>query len=99
MIDYASIDGFKSIKNVAIKIKPLKTLIGLDLSGKSSVLQYFQIIKQTAAGNFSDSHMNGNLIKLGSYSGVVFNKEEQDTNKLNIAGLMKTLLNNLFRGH
>jgi predicted ATPase len=73
LLDYISIDGFKSLKNVVIKNKPLQIPIGLNWSGKSSVLQFLQILQQTAPANYLDLHMNANLIKLGAFSGVVFN--------------------------
>ena len=93
MINYISIDGFKSLKNVVIEIKPLTILIGLNSSGKSSVLQFLQILKQTAPANYSNLNINGDLIELGTFSDVVFNREEQNTIEFYIGGLRKASLN------
>lgn len=71
------IDGFKSLKDVSIKIKPLTVLIGLNSSGKSSILQLFQILKQTVMSGSKSLVTSGNLVNLGSFDDVVFKGQKE----------------------
>lgn len=78
LITNLMIDGFKSLKNVSIQIKLITVLIGLNSSGKSSVLQALEVLKQTTKAEPQPSQLrvSGDLINLGSFMDVVFQKEE-----------------------
>lgn len=78
------IDGFKSLKDVAIEIKPLTVLIGLNSSGKSSVLQLFQILKQSVMASSKSLVTAGNSVNLGSFDDVVFKGQKEI--QINIVG-------------
>lgn len=77
MITDILIDGFKSLKDVSIEIKPLTVLIGLNSSGKSSILQLFRILKQTVLSGSKSLLTNGNLVNLGSFDDVVFKGQKE----------------------
>lgn len=65
------VDGFKSLRNVSIDIKPLTVLIGLNSSGKSSILQLLQTLKQTMITKGSHLLTKGDLVNLGSFDDVI----------------------------
>jgi predicted ATPase len=72
LIESISIDGFKSLRKISIEIKPLTVLIGLNSSGKSSILQLLQTLKQTMiSGTRSDLLLTGDLVNLGSFDDVI----------------------------
>jgi len=71
LIERITVDGFKSLREVTIEIKPLTVLIGLNSSGKSSILQLLQTLKQTATETMSNLFMTGDLVNLGSFDDVV----------------------------
>jgi len=86
MITNLSIDGFKSLLNVSLEIRPLTVLIGLNSSGKSSVLQVLEVLKQTVAGNSSNLVTMGQLANLGSFNDVVSKKRGKKELKIGIGG-------------
>ncbi|OMP79152.1 AAA family ATPase [[Flexibacter] sp. ATCC 35208] len=45
MIDYIKIEGFKSFRNLEIKLAPINILIGSNGSGKSNLLSFFQLFR------------------------------------------------------
>lgn len=48
MIEYIKIQGFKSIKNLEIELKPINILIGANGSGKSNFISFFKLINAIA---------------------------------------------------
>lgn len=76
LIEKIVIRGFKSLKNVSIQIKPITVLIGLNSSGKTSVLQALEVLKQSATAQDSNLRLTGDLVNLGSFVDVVFQKEK-----------------------
>ena len=87
MIEKITIDGFKSLKNVTIEIKPLTVLIGLNSSGKSSVLQLLAVLKQCSAKQVYANQLvtRGDLVNLGDFEDVV-RKEGKKEIGVEIAG-------------
>jgi len=77
LIQKIVINGFKSLKNASIQIKPITVFIGLNSSGKSSVLQFLAILKQSTKENSQSLKTTGDLINLGSFKDIVFKKEER----------------------
>jgi AAA15 family ATPase/GTPase len=71
------VDGFKSLRNASIRIKPVTILIGLNSSGKSSILQCLEILKQTAKMRTSSLMVHGELINLGSFKDIIAQKDEE----------------------
>ena len=45
MIDYISIEGFKSIKKLELDLTPINVLIGSNGSGKSNFLSFFKLLR------------------------------------------------------
>jgi predicted ATPase len=63
LIERLVIDGFKSLKEVCIQIKPITVFIGLNSSGKTSVLQALAILKQSTKDNSQNLKMSEDLIQ------------------------------------
>jgi energy-coupling factor transporter ATP-binding protein EcfA2 len=86
------IKGFKSLKDVSLDVKPLTVLIGLNSSGKSSVLQFLEVLKQSTLPGVKTSYLktDGPLIDLGSFDDVVM-KDGDGTIAFHIEGKMKSL--------
>jgi predicted ATPase len=45
MIDYIKIEGFKSIKQMELELKPINVLLGSNGSGKSNFLSFFNLLR------------------------------------------------------
>lgn len=91
MIKHLCIEGFKSLKKTELKIKPLTLLIGLNSSGKSSVLQFLQILKQSTemagrGGGSSNLISQGKFINLGSFADISTGKKDSGTISFKIEG-------------
>jgi predicted ATPase len=52
MIDYLKIEGFKSIRQLEIKLLPVNLLIGGNGSGKSNFVSFFKLINAIFSKNF-----------------------------------------------
>lgn len=77
MIKQVSIDNFKLFKsNVRIPLTNLNLLTGVNGRGKSTVLQVFLLLSQSALNNRATNkiYLNGNNVRLGSLDDVK-NKE------------------------
>lgn len=94
MIEKLVIDGFKSLKNISIQIKPITVLIGLNSSGKTSVLQALEVLKQSTKAESQSSYLivSGDLINLGSFMEVVFQKEEANEMLFELEGQIEQFL-------
>jgi len=44
MIERIYIEGYKSIKEMDLKLKPINILIGANGSGKSNLISYFKLV-------------------------------------------------------
>jgi hypothetical protein len=98
LIETVGIDGFKSLINVSVDIKPVTILIGLNSSGKSSFLHLLEILKQTAqASHLGGLVTQGPLLNLGSFDDVV-NKAGTREICIRIGGSRKGIANSPFRG-
>lgn len=87
------VKGFKSLKDISIEIKPLTILIGLNSSGKSSILQVLHILKQSMEQNTSSLTTTGPLLNLGSFNDIVFQKRAKKEIQFKIQGKRKQFLN------
>ena len=47
MIEYLYIDGFKSLRDIALDLAAINVLVGPNGSGKSSVLQTLLLLRQS----------------------------------------------------
>ena len=50
MIDYLEIEGYKSIKELKIELKPINILIGSNGAGKSNFISFFKLLKSIFNG-------------------------------------------------
>lgn len=64
--------NFKSIANVAVEFKPLTVLVGMNSSGKSSLLQAIRFLSQTAEAHEVgvEVPLNGTKVRLGTLDDV-----------------------------
>lgn len=69
MLDKLSISGFKAIDNIDLDFKNLTVLVGMNSSGKSSVIQSILLAVQSISFN-NDSPLNGLLVSLGNFTEV-----------------------------
>lgn len=69
MLNNIQIRGFKSIDNLELEIKNLTLLVGMNSSGKSSVIQSILLGIQNISFNNS-SPLNGSLVSLGNFKEV-----------------------------
>jgi len=96
LIEELFIDGFKSLKDVSIQIKPITIFIGLNSSGKSSVIQCLEVLKQTAKASSPSLRANGELINLGSFKDIVFQKKEANEITVKVGGQREQFLESPF---
>ena len=87
MITNIEVDGFKSLEAVHLDIKPITVLIGLNSSGKSSILQMFQILKQTVQNRNYQLSVSGPLANLGSFREILSKKKGKKVLSMGIGGI------------
>ena len=86
MIEKIVVDGFKSLQNTSIEIKPLTVFIGLNSSGKSSILQLLEVLKQTAMQRSSNLVITGGLVNLGAINDVISKRKGRKEMEIEIKG-------------
>lgn len=81
MIDSIKVKNYKAFKQAEVKIKPLTVLLGANSVGKSSILQLFLLLKQTATFGMrtdkSPFKMYGPFVNMGSVSNLFYFKNEK----------------------
>jgi len=83
MLTNIAIQNFKLHKDTVLELKPITIFIGKNNSGKSSIFQFIQVMKQAKLNRHSDIVLDSNqlagqsykLIDLGSFDQVVHAKE------------------------
>ena len=68
MIKKLKIQGLKSIDEIILELKNLNLLVGVNSSGKSTIIQSLLIASQNISND--KYNFNGNLVSLGDYSEV-----------------------------
>ena len=80
MIKSISVTNYKAFKEATIDIKPLTVLLGANSVGKSSILQLFFLLKQTATfGSALDKcpfKMYGPFVNMGTVDNLFYKKKE-----------------------
>lgn len=66
MLDRLSIEGFKSIDQLDVDLKGLTVLVGMNSSGKSTIIQSILLAVQNISFN-NGSPLNGLLVSLGEF--------------------------------
>lgn len=65
MIDRLIVHGLKSIDNIKINFKNLNLLVGVNSSGKSTIIQSLLLASQNILNN--KPNLNGNLVSMGDF--------------------------------
>lgn len=86
LITNIEVDGFKSLHKLSIEIRPLTIFIGLNSSGKSSVLQVLEVLKQSVMVNTNNLVTRGHLANLGSFDDIVTKKKGKKKLEITIGG-------------
>lgn len=82
MIKSIRIKNFKSLRDTGnLDIKPITLLIGPNSSGKSSLIQFIILLKQTADSRLIESPilLNGDYIELESYKNIIYKHDTKNT--------------------
>lgn len=104
MIDYIEIEGFKSIKKMAIELRPINILIGSNGSGKSNFISFFKLINAIFNGRLQRYVLEekaDNLLYFGRKqteiieAKMIFTENKNDNNSYNF-GLRQTKDGGLF---
>lgn len=97
MITNIEVDGFKSLEKINLEIKPITILIGLNSSGKSSVLQLLAILKQSLKNHILIG--NGTLANFGAFNEIVSKRLQKKEIKILIGGIRTQNLDAPFSGN
>ncbi|TCO67894.1 DUF3696 domain-containing protein [Marinisporobacter balticus] len=65
MINSLMVKGFKSIDNIKLKFNNLNLLVGVNSSGKSTIIQSLLLVSQNVSN--SKPNLNGNLVSMGEF--------------------------------
>jgi predicted ATPase len=94
MIDYLKIEGFKSIRQLEMKLLPLNLLIGGNGSGKSNFVSFFKLIDAIFNKNFQQYVMEekaDNILYFGRKrtsemkAKLIFTENRRDNNAYNLS--------------
>ncbi len=78
MLKELRIKNFKSLKDTGdLEIKPITLLVGPNSSGKSSLIQFLLLLKQTMESRYVENPLilNGTYIQLESYQNVIYRND------------------------
>jgi predicted ATPase len=89
MLELLTLHNFKSARDLAVPLKPLTVLTGLNGSGKSTVLQAICLILQNLPPDDSFSevaslHLNGNLVRLGTVGNILSDRADDQPIRIGI---------------
>ncbi len=82
MLKQLSLEGFKSWKEISnMRLAPITGLFGVNSSGKTSILQFLLMLKQTAESpdrtQIFDFGNEKSLVSLGSFEDILRSHKEQ----------------------
>lgn len=98
MIEYIEINGFKSIKNMAMELKPINILIGSNGAGKSNFISFFKLINaifNSRLQNYVTAEKADNILYFGRkytellQAKIIFSEDEENNNAYRF-GLVQT---------
>lgn len=97
------VNNLKSFVNSGcVEIKPITIFIGKNSSGKSSLVRFPIVLKQTIEESISPLLFYGKHIDYGNYEDVIFNHKEEEnlafTLKLNLDGIKRGIRHGPFVG-
>lgn len=89
MIDSISVKNYKAFQEASLRLKPITVLLGANSVGKSSILQLFLLLKQTATfGSQTDKcpfKMYGPFVNMGATENLFHNKNVKSVLEISIA--------------
>jgi hypothetical protein len=95
MITNIRLQNYKAFQDVSIDIKPITILLGANSVGKSSVIQFFSLLKQTAANTLinepSPLKTCGYYANMGLVDNLFHNKDTGSPFSFSISFVSKTL--------
>lgn len=73
MLKHLTIDNFKAWKKADMRLAPLTGLFGANSSGKTSILQFLLMLKQTVESPDESLvlNLNGNYVELGTFYDII----------------------------
>lgn len=73
MLKHLTIDNFKAWKKADMRLAPLTGLFGTNSSGKTSILQFLLMLKQTVESPDASLvlNLNGNYVELGTFYDII----------------------------
>lgn len=80
MLKEIRIKNFKSLKDTGnLEIKPITLLVGPNSSGKSSIIQFLLLVKQTVESRDIENPLifNGTCIQLESYENIIYRNNSE----------------------
>lgn len=77
MLDEVRIQNFKCFRDIAVSMRPLTVLTGINGTGKSSFIQALLMLRQSGS---SGGVLNGSLVSLGYGYDVLYESAEDDSN-------------------
>lgn len=86
MLDYINLKNFKSLVSASVKLSDINLLIGINRTGKSSIIQSFALLKQSR--DQQEIIWSGPVLNLGDFESVLSRTptEDMDTITLEIGG-------------
>lgn len=72
-IDLIEVKNYKSFKTLKLELKRINIILGPNNSGKSNILRFLLMLKQTFSSSLrSPLILNGNIIKMGSFRNITY---------------------------
>lgn len=103
MIDSIAVKNYKAFRDAKLEVKPITILLGANSVGKSSLLQLFLLLKQTATfGAKSDKvplKMYGPFTNMGSFENLFHNKNSKEVIEISISFKSEKLLKEISTLH
>ena len=85
MIRFLQIENFKSLKKMAIPLEKMNLFFGMNGMGKSSVIQSLLLLRQSywaeQPRGLSKLHINGKLVKLGTFMDILCQNADTESNR------------------
>ena len=74
-----TVSNFKSFKNMNFDLNKINIILGPNNSGKSNILRWFLLLKQTFTSSLESTlSLNGNIVNLGSFKDITYKSNLQE---------------------
>jgi len=95
MITNISLQNYKAFQKISIDIRPITIFLGANSVGKSSIIQFFSLLKQTAANTLINENAPlktyGYYVNMGLIDNLFHNKDTQNPFSFSISFNSKTI--------